>query len=87
MLRIAPCVSLLVVLGCATAGPQAAPGPSVASAFPAAEIAKAPPTLGGQVVDVSARALRDLGLPAGSHGALLHTVLRKGPADLSLIHI
>lgn len=80
MPRIALCIFLLLSLGCATAGPRAAPAPEISEAA-AAEIAGAPPTIGVQVVDVSARALRGLGLPPEARGALLHEVLRQGPAD------
>src|SRR5881394_250838 len=79
MPRIASCIFLLLSLGCATAGPRAAP-PGISEA-PLAEIVGAPPTIGGQMVDVSARALRRLGLPPEARGALLHEVLRQGPAD------
>jgi hypothetical protein len=62
MLRIASCAFLLLSLGYATVGPRTAAPPEISAAV-AAEIAGAPPTIGGQVVDVSARALRGLGLP------------------------
>src|SRR5262249_45688097 len=40
-----------------------------------------PPTVGARATDVTSRERKQLGLPVGAPGAVLHEILQNGPAD------